>query len=111
MKIINNNDFLKNVSNKGKYFRSIIYNELKNNEFFHNIRGRGMRNSVEHNTPDNDLFAKELQKNALEKYNLILGAKWHRTCFSGAINISYKDLNKLIDQYLHTFIYTQKKWK
>ena len=55
------------------------------------------------------IFSKELQKNALE--NIINGAKWHRTCFSGAINISYKDLNKLIDQYLHTFIYTQKKWK
>ena len=47
----------------------------------------------------------------LDKYNLILGAKWHRTCFSGAINISYKNLNRLIEQYLNTFLYTQKKWK
>ncbi len=111
MKIINNKDFLKSVSSKGKYFRSVINNELKNNEFFYNVRGRGMRNSVEHNTPNNDLFSEELQKNALDKYNLILGAKWHRTCFSGAINISYKNLNRLIEQYLNTFLYTQKKWK
>ena len=111
MKIINNKKFFLSVIKKGEYFRSTINSELKNNDFFLNVRGRGLRNSVEHTTTNNDLFSEKLQKYALNKFNLILGSKWHRTCFSGAINISNKDLDRLIEQYLASFKFIRNNWR
>jgi len=111
MKIINNKIFLDEVKKKGEYLRKTLHEELKKNEFFLNVRGRGMRNSLEYSTPNNDLFSLKINNYALAKFNLILGAKWHRNCFSGAININKKDLDRLIDQFLKSYLFVYKNWK
>ena len=80
-KIIQNEIFLKEVQKKGDYFRKTISQELKNYDFFKNIRGRGMRNSVEYNCDNNHLFGCALTELAKNELNLLISAKWHRVCF------------------------------
>ena len=102
-KIIQNEIFLKEVQKKGDYFRKTISQELKNYDFFKNIRGRGMRNSVEYNCDNNHLFGCALTELAKNELNLLISAKWHRVCFSQAINISWKDLDKVLDKFIFAF--------
>ena len=47
-KIIHNQKFLTKVKLNGEYFRNTLNDELKNHEFFQNVRGRGLRNSLEY---------------------------------------------------------------
>ena len=47
---------------------------------------------------------------AKNNLNLILSAKWHRVCFSTAINIKKIDLEKLIEKFLITFNKVSSQW-
>ena len=109
-KIIQNEKFLNKVRKNGEYFRKTVYSELQGNSFFKNIRGRGLRNSLEYNCNNNHLFGQTLTDIAKNKFNLILSAKWHRVTFSQAINISTKDLDIIIDKFLSSYKYTQNNW-
>ena len=109
-KIVNNLNFLKKIIQKGDYLRENIFNELNNLDFFFNVRGRGMRNSLEFRSNNNDLFAKKIQLHALKKYNLIVNSRWHRVVMSPALNISYKDLDVIIENFIKTFKFVHSNW-
>ena len=109
-KIIHNEAFLKNVIKKGKYLRDTISDELKSHEFFKNVRGRGLRNSLEYECKNKHLFGSELTEHAKNNHNLLISAKWHRVCFSPAINIENKDLDEIIEKFLKTFNEVSKNW-
>ena len=109
-KIIHNKIFLSNVVKNGNYFKDIINNELGNHEFFSNIRGRGLRNSLEYRCENKHLFGIALTDLAKKKHNLLLSAKWHRVCFSTAINIKKKDLDIIIDKFLSSFKEVSNNW-
>lgn len=108
--IVNNKKFLSNVCKNGEYLRETLNSELKKSEFFSNIRGRGMRNSLEYHTENNNIFSKRLKDHALKVHNLILNAQWHRTCFAPAMNIKRNDLDKIIDKFLKTYKYVSLNW-
>ena len=52
-----------------------------------------MRNSLEFTSPNNEIFSEKIRNSALYQHNLILNSRWHRVCFSPAINIKYSDLD------------------
>lgn len=109
-KIIQNEKFLGKVRQNGDYFRKTIESELGSHEFFSNVRGRGLRNSLEYNCKNNHLFGIALTNLAKQKYNLLISAKWHRVCFSTAINITKKDLDKILSKFILTFKEVSKNW-
>lgn len=109
-KIIQNKKFLKNVNENGNYFRKVLIDELSNHDFFLNVRGRGLRNSLEYKCDKNHLFGIALTNLAKEKYNLLLSAKWHRVCFSNAINIKKNDLDKILDKFIISFKEVSNNW-
>ena len=109
-KIIQNNQFLNNVQKKGEFLRNTLHEELKNHDFYFNVRGRGMRNSLEYKCENNHLFGCALTDYAKNNLNLILSAKWHRVCFSTAINIKQNDLEKLLEKFLFAFKKTSQEW-
>ena len=109
-KIIHNEKFLQEVIHKGNYLRKTLYDELKDHKFFKNIRGRGLRNSLEYNCNDKHLFGIALTDQAKSKENLLISAKWHRVCFSPAINISQNDLDKGLEKFLKSFKIVASKW-
>ena len=69
-----------------------------------------MRNSLEINSPNNDIFSKKIKDYAISRYNLILNSRWHRVCFSPAINISNKDLDNILDMFVKTYKYALRTW-
>jgi adenosylmethionine-8-amino-7-oxononanoate aminotransferase len=109
-KIINNKYFLNEVNNKGHYLRDIINSELKNHDFFVNVRGRGMRNSFEYNCINKNLFGSMLKDNLKKKYNIFIDAKWHRLCFCSSILITKEEISQYLDLILKEFKTLSKKW-
>ena len=109
-KIIHNNNFLSRVQNNGKYLRQVLKNELSGLEFFSNVRGRGLRNSLEYKCKNNHLFGVALSTFAKSNLNLLISAKWHRVCFSPAINISKKDLDEILDKFIFCFKKISSNW-
>ena len=61
--IIHKKDFLKGVIDKGNFIRNYFETELGNQEFFSNIRGRGMRNTLEYQCDNKNLFGSLLKEN------------------------------------------------
>ena len=108
--IINNKKFLKSVVSKGNYLREYIENSLTNNDFFLNVRGRGLRNSIEYNCSDNNLFGALLKREMFDKYNTIIDSKWHRICLPLALNISKKELDENLDKLVGIFNKISKNW-
>lgn len=109
-KIIHSEKFLFNVIKNGNYLRNTLHDELKNHEFFKNIRGRGLRNSLEYNCKNKHLFGIALTDIAKTKENLLISAKWHRVCFSPAINITKKDLDIGLEKFLKSFKKVASQW-
>ena len=109
-KIIHNEKFLSNVTKNGNYLRKTLFDELKNHEFFKNIRGRGLRNSLEYRCKDKHLFGVALTDIAKTKENLLISAKWHRVCLSPAINITKKDLDSGLEKFLKCFKKVASQW-
>ena len=109
-KIIHKKNFLKNVNKNGEYLRKIIYEELKNHEFFSNVRGRGCRNSFEYKCNNQHLFGVALTEFAKEKLNLLISAKWHRVCFCHAININKKDIDYILEKFIYCFKSVSNNW-
>ncbi len=108
-KIIHKNEFLKNVNKKGSFLRNTLTSELSGNDFFYNVRGRGLRNSLEYNTDNNQKFGNFIKKEMLNK-KIFIDAKWHRVAFPLALNISHKELEQNLNIFLETFKKIQKKW-
>ena len=109
-KIINNSNFLKKITLKGNKIRNIINDELSNHDFFYDIRGRGMRNSLEYRCKNQNIFGQLLKKNLLVKQNILIDAKWHRICLSPAINISNKEIEKNLELLIKEFKSLSKNW-
>ena len=109
-KIVNNSKFLSDVCKKGIYLRNTIKNELSSLDFFNNVRGRGMRNSLEYTSPNNEIFSEKIRNNALNRHKLIINARWHRVCFSPAINVQYSDLDMMIEKFIKTYKFVISNW-
>jgi len=109
-KIINNKVFLKSVSDKGHLLREYLFSELSHHEFFISVRGRGMRNSLEYDCVDKNLFGNLLKKILKDKYKLIIDAKWHRICFSPALIITNSEILNNLEIVCKEFKLLSKNW-
>ena len=71
-KIVKNKKFLSNVLKKGNYLRNTINSELADHEFFCNVRGRGLRNSIEYNCENKNVFGVTLAEIMKRKHKMII---------------------------------------
>ena len=109
-KIIHKKNFLSLVKQKGDYLRKTLDSELGDHEFYSNVRGRGLRNSLEYNCKKKHLFGIYLTDLAKNKYNMLLSAKWHRVCFSQAINIKNFELDIMLEKFISCFKEAASNW-
>ena len=109
-KIINNKSLLESVIKKGNFIRNTIDNELKRHEFFCNVRGRGLRNSVEYNCDDVHLFSLLLSQIMKDDHHILISSKWHRTSFTPALIIDEDEINKMLDSFFKTFYKISSDW-
>ena len=102
-KIIHNDDFLENVEKTGNYMRTTLTSELKDHENFRDVRGRGMRFSIEYKTNDNVRFSKRIGDTLLEKHNILINAKWHRICFTPSLLLTKEEVDRILETTVAEF--------
>jgi len=103
--IIKKDKLLQRVKKLGEYMQRNLENELKNNEFFANVRGRGFAIALEHKVKNPFEFSNDLKLSMIEDYKILINSKFHRTSFLP----SYTTDKKLIDRTLESFIKTFKE--
>ena len=84
--------------------------ELSKDEFFDNVRGRGLQFSLEHSTPDNTKFSDILTQIMFQKYNILINSKFHRTSFTPSLIISRKNINYILDKFFKSFKEAKEKF-
>jgi len=109
-KIIHNDFFFKTVYDPGTHLREKITSSLKNNVFFKNVRGRGLRNSIEYSCKDQHLFGLTLAEQMKTEHNIIISGKWHRVSMSPALIVTWEELDFVIDRFIDQFEKLTKKW-
>lgn len=108
--IINNSGFLNSVIKKGNFIRETLKSELYKNDFYLNVRGQGMRNSLEYKCSNQNLFGAHIKQRLLYNYRYIVDAKFHRIHLPLSLNVEQKQLEKGLEVIIETFKYTQKNW-
>ena len=91
------------MNNLGKYLRENLEILLKDNDFYLNIRGRGLRNSLEYSCIEQNLFGLALAEQMFSEHKILISGKWHRVCFSPSLNIKKNELNFFIEKFCATF--------
>lgn len=110
-KIVHKKENLKKVYDNGNYMRKILHTELNDTPTFRNVRGRGYRFSLEHETKNNIEFTKELSSKMYDQDNILINSKWHRTCITPAIIITKDQIDFFLERFIHTFKKISKKNK
>jgi len=109
-KIIKSPGFLDAVYKKGVKLRKLLKENLQSQNSFFDIRGRGVRNSLEYKIDNPNLFGQYISKLMLEKHDILISGKWHRFNFSHAMNIGDDILEDAINKFSEIYIDTQEKW-
>ena len=107
-KIIHDDYFLENVEKVGSYMRKTLFDELHNTESFRDVRGRGMRFSLEYLTKDNVLFSSNIEKLLLKNHNILVNAKWHRICFTPSLLLTNSEVDFILESVIKEFINLDK---
>jgi len=108
--IMEEEDLLNRINEKGAYSRKYLEENLNQNEFFKNVRGRGFGFSLEHKTPNNVIFALEMQKRMKLKHNILINSKWHRTSFVLPFILSDDEIDNLLEKFVQTFNEINQDW-
>jgi adenosylmethionine-8-amino-7-oxononanoate aminotransferase len=109
-KIIKNKNFLQDVFEKGKYLRENLISELKDHDFFYNVRGRGLRNSFEYNCDNKNVFGVTLAEVLKEKHKILVSGKWHRICLSPSLKIKKNEIDFFVDKFVKEYKLLSNKW-
>ncbi len=101
--IIHQDAFLARVERVGHYMRQTLQAELASTNLIKDIRGRGMRFSVEHNTKDNIKFSALLADSMMKKHNVLINSKWHRTCFTPSLLLTDAQIDCILNTFIEEF--------
>ena len=92
-KIIHQESLLQNVRARSRQLRSIFLNRLSSHGYFKDFRGRGLRLSLEYDTPENHWFGTTVAGILREKHSILVSGKWHRLGFSPALIVDSDTCN------------------
>ena len=107
---ITQDGFIESVYKKGEYIRKRLSHEIGDSEFVRDIRGRGVRNTVAYKCNNVNHFSQKVGELLLEKYNIIISSKWHRTSFSHAMNLEWTEIDMYLERYISVFKNLQARW-
>ena len=109
-KIVNQKKFLNHVNFLGNHMRNILISELKNHEFYFDVRGRGLRFSFEYDCFQKDLFSEKLGEIMKNKYSILISSKFHRVCFTPPLILSKKQSEFVLETYIKEFKNLSSTW-
>ena len=110
-KIMHKDKTLKNIINTSNYIKDVLHSELNKHFMFKNIRGRGLRMSLEYDCNNKNRFGIELSKKMLAKHNILIDAKWHRICITPAAIINRSQTDLFLETLVNEFRLLGKKFK
>ncbi len=76
----------------GAIVRDILGNELQKFEFIIDIRGRGIRNSIEYNVEEPNIFGQHIASILNQEENILVSGKWHRLSLTHSVLIDQEEL-------------------
>jgi adenosylmethionine-8-amino-7-oxononanoate aminotransferase len=76
----------------GALVRDILGNELQKFEFIIDIRGRGIRNSIEYNVEEPNIFGQHIASILNQEENILVSGKWHRLSLTHSVLIDQEEL-------------------
>ena len=94
---------LNKVDKVGKYIQKTIKDELKENPFFSNIRGRGFGISIQHIVKNQNLFSNDLKTKLLNEHKILMNIKFHRTSLTPCYNMKIKNIDMALDKFIQSF--------
>jgi adenosylmethionine-8-amino-7-oxononanoate aminotransferase len=109
-KYIHTPGFVDEVEEKGNLIRSLISAELGKHEFFVDIRGLGVRNSLEYNCDGQNKFGPYIADQMKTKHNILISGKWHRFNLSHAMTLSREEIHYYIECLVNEFKSAASKW-
>ena len=109
--IVNNKKMLKEINSKGIYMRKILSEELGDHPFFFDLRGRGLRFSLEYSCKNKNNFGLSLFNKMLYEDSIYISAKWHRICFTPAYTITFEECDFVLDRLIKKFKNLASNWK
>lgn len=107
--IIQRDNLIERSDQIGAHIRSRVSLELQNSRFYANVRGLGIRNSVENSCPQSHMFSIELG-NRLKDLGYVLSSKWHRTSILPPMNISMQRLDNFLDTFVEQWLLLESDW-
>jgi len=110
-KITHDDAMLDHIYQTGKYFRKVLRDELGQHPFFYDVRGRGLRFSIEYKCDRQPEFGMALQQEMEQEHNILINGKWHRVCFTPAFIISREQADLVLDKFVSSFKKIAKDWK
>ena len=109
-RIIHSPNFVDEVHRKGQYIRKVLYDELHSHEFFKEIRGLGVRNTLEYVCAEQNQFGQYVAQRLRINHNIIVSGKWHRFNLSHAMTFSYDEINRVIEALCIEFRAVASTW-
>ncbi len=111
-KIIHDDTLLTSVKKNEKVFKTIIRESLsKQSSFFKNVRGRGLRISIEYSCKEMHKFGCTLAKRILDKHNILLSGKWHRISITPPLIIEEKQIQYIAQIIAFEFLNLENEWE
>ena len=108
--VINQPEFLNRVSIQGKKVRHFLRTELKDYSEIVNIRGRGLRNSIEYSIDESHKYGQYISQLMFKNYRTLVSGKWHRIGLCHALNIEDDILFPYLEKLTHTMKSTIDIW-
>jgi len=108
--IIHDDKFLSNVNHLGEFMRGTLNAELSSNPFFVNVRGRGLRFSLEYSCKDKHDFGNRLADKILKENNILMSIKWHRANFTPPLTISKSEAEQVLYTFINQFKSLSSRW-
>jgi len=108
--IIRSQDLLQRTEDLGDLVRGILLSELKDHEFFVDVRGRGIRNTLEYNCNSRHLFGQRISDILRQKHKIFISGKWHRISLTHSMLISQAILEDALAVLVETFRFVSSCW-
>ncbi|EKE06210.1 MAG: Adenosylmethionine-8-amino-7-oxononanoate aminotransferase, partial [uncultured bacterium] len=94
----------------GEYLKKTLRDELSQHPFFYDVRGRGLRLSIEYQCDRREDFSLALAQQMKEKYNVFVSGKWHRISFTPAFIINSQQADYVLEGFIEVFKKTAANW-
>lgn len=103
-KIIHCDNLLQNVNARSQQFKSCIDGALARCAHFVEVRGRGLRISIEYKTDDNHWFGTTIAGLLRERHGILISGKWHRLSVAPALIVDEETVERVATRIAETFL-------